>query len=150
MKARVVMLMAVGIAGTLLTPGCETSYRDPNTGREAKYSFETLRARLDLEIGTVYAAARRAMSELKLEAMRAAQDGLSGEIRAHNAHLDSVDVRVGAMPAGRTMLTIRIGLFGDRDKSFVLFERIMANLSEQERAAAAPSLQWGKAPIERL
>jgi hypothetical protein len=142
MDARVVMLVALGIAGSLLAPGCST-YRDPASGEEARYGLETLKARLSLEIGTVYAAARRAADELKLKVMRAAEDGISGEIRAYDAQRDQVEIRLGAMPEGRTLLTINIGAFGDKNKSIVLFEHILDNLSRAEQIAAAPALQWG-------
>jgi RNase adaptor protein for sRNA GlmZ degradation len=47
------------------------------------------------------------------------------------------------MPEGRTLLTINIGAFGDKNKSIVLFEHILDNLSRTEQIAAAPALQWG-------
>jgi hypothetical protein len=50
MKARAVLFVALG-------PGC-SGYQDPTTGEEARYSLDTLRTRLDLEIGTVCATAR--------------------------------------------------------------------------------------------
>jgi len=142
-----VILLAVGLAGGWLVPGC-TTYRDPVTGQEARYRFETLRAELDLPIRTVYTAAKRATSELDLRSTRAAQDGLAGEIRAVNAQLETVDIQVGALPGGRTELSIRVGVFGDRDKSIVLFESIMANLSAPEQLAAVPSLRWDEKPLE--
>jgi len=142
MNARVVMIVTLGIAGGLLAPGCST-YRDPATGEKATYGVETLKARLDVEIGTVYVAARKAAAELKLRVMRAAEDGISGEIRAYNAQRDQVEIRLGAMPEGRTVLTINIGVFGDKNKSIALFERIMENLSRAEQIAAVSSLQWG-------
>jgi len=146
MKAEVIGLVAVGIASAMLCQSC-ASYRDPATGEEAKYGFETLRATVHLEIGTVYAAARKATLDFRLKAVRAAEDGISGEIRAWDAQSDLVEVRLGALPENRTLLTIRVGTFGDRNKSLVLFERIMENLSEAHQVAAAPDLQWSPRPV---
>ncbi len=137
MNARVVTLVALGIAGGLLAPGCST-YRDPATGEKATYGMETLKARLDLELRTVYVAARRAAAELNLRVMRAAEDGISGEIRAHDAQRDQVEIRLKAMPEDRTLLTINVGAFGDKNKSLVLFEYIMKNVSQAPQVAAAP------------
>jgi len=142
MKARAVLIVALGLAAGL-SRGC-SSYEDPATGKEATYSVDTLRTRLDLEIGTVYDAAREAARELRLRMVRAAEDGISGEIRAVNAQHDLVDIELGALPQQRTLLAIRIGAFGDRNKSIVLFEQILQNLSEEDRVAAAPRWQWSE------
>lgn len=142
MKAYALWIVVLGIAGGLLGQGCST-YRDPATGEEATYGCQTLKAKLDLDIGTVYAAAKRAALDLRLRVMRAAVDGISGEIRALDAQRDSVDIQLGAMPEGRTRLTISVSVFGDKDKSIVVFERILGNLSATQQAAAAASVQWG-------
>jgi len=142
MKAHAIALMVLGIAGGLLAPGCST-YHDPATGEKATYGMQSLKARLDVDVGTVYAAARRAAAELDLRVMRAAEDGISGEIRAYNAQRDQVEIRLGAMPEDRTLLRIIVGPFGDKNKSLVLFEHILKNLSPAQQVAAAPSLPWG-------
>ncbi len=148
MVARVIVLMVLGTVGGLWVPGC-SSYRDPATGEEATYGMETLKARLDADVGTVYAAARKAASELKLKVMRAAEDGISGEIRAYDAQRNQVEIRLGAMPEDRTLLAINVGPFGDKKKSIVLFEYIMKNLNQAEQIAAASSLQWGGPAVGR-
>jgi hypothetical protein len=141
MKARVVALMVLGTAGGLLLPGCG-GYRDPTTGEQARYGFETLKSRLDLPIETVYAAAQKAAVDLHLKVARSAQDGISAEIRAIDARYDSVEIRLGALPEDRTQLCITVGPFGDRNKSIVLFERVMENLSQAQQVAAAPAVEW--------
>ncbi len=142
MKAHAIVLMVFGITGGLLAPGCST-YHDPATGEKATYGMQTLKARLDVDVGTVYAAARRAAAELDLRVMRAAEDGISGEIRAYDAQRDQVEIRLGAMPEDRTLLRINVGTFGDKNKSLVLFEYILKNLSPAQHVAAMPPLQWG-------
>ncbi len=142
MDARVIMLVTLGSAGGLLAPGCST-YRDPTTGEKATYGMQTLKSRLDVDVGTVYAAARRAAGDLNLTVMRAAKDGISGEIRAYDAQCEQVEIRLKALPEGRTLLAINIGAFGDKNQSVVLFEHIIDNLARAERLAAAPSLPWG-------
>ncbi len=140
MKAHAIVLAVLGIAGGLLVPGC-SSYHDPATGEKATYGMQTLKARLDVDVGTVYAAARKAAAELNLKVMRAAQDGISGEIRAYDAQRNQVDIQLGAMPEDRTLLAISVGPFGDKKKSLVLFEYIVKNLSPAQQLAAAPALQ---------
>lgn len=137
MEARVIMFVALGSAGGLLASGCST-YQDPTTGEKATYGMQTLKARLDVDVGTVYAAARRAAGDLNLKVMRAAEDGISGEIRAYDAQREQVEIRLKAMPEGRTLLAINIGAFGDKNKSVVVFEHIIDNLGRAEQLAAAP------------
>ena len=141
MKAHAVLFVVLGLAIALLGQGC-SSYHDPATGEEATYGCQTLKAKLDLDIGTVYAAAKCAAFDLRLRVMCVAEDGISGQIRAIDAQRDWVDIQVGALPEDRTRLTISVGVFGDKKKSIVVFEHIMANLSEMQQAAAAASVQW--------
>jgi hypothetical protein len=141
MKTHTVVFVALGIAAALLGPGC-SSYHDPATGEEATYGCETLKAKIDLDIGTVYAATKRAALDLHLRMMRAAEDGISGQIRAMDAQRNWVDIQLGALPQGRTVLAISIGPFGDKKKSIVVFEHVMANLAEMQQAAATASVQW--------
>jgi len=141
MKAHVMLLVALAVAGACLVPGCH-SYREPPTGAEVHYCCETLKARLDAPIEIVYDAAARAVHELCLQSMRAAQDGISGQILAFDAQRDVVDIQLGAVPEGRTLLTIRVGVFGDKPKSIVLFNRIMRNLRRPCRYEFEPPEPW--------
>ncbi len=138
MKAHTIVLAVFISAGGLLTPGCST-YHDPATGEKASYGMQTLKARLDLDVATVYAAARRAATELDLKVMHAAQDGISGEIRAYDAQREQVEIRLGAMPEDRTLLAITVGPFGDKKTSLVLFEYIVKNVGPARQVAAAPA-----------
>ncbi len=146
MKAEAIVLVALGMAGSLLADGC-SAYRSPATGEKAYYGCETLRTKLNADIGAVYAAARCATRELRLKPMRAAEDGISGEILALNARRDTVEIRLGALPEGRTALRIRIGVFGDKKKSIVLLERILENLIQQEEGVVTPVVQWSEQAI---
>lgn len=99
MKAHTVVFVALGIAAGLLGQGCST-YHDPATGEEATYGCQTLKAKLDLDIGTVYAATRRAALDLHLRVIRAAEDGISGQLRAMNAQRESVEIQLGGAAGG--------------------------------------------------
>ncbi|MGE5295796.1 MAG: DUF3568 family protein [Solirubrobacterales bacterium] len=118
-------------AGCLLCPGCAPTYRDPATGTEAWYDWETLRAKLDEPISTAYAAARDAAGEFDLRTLRCDLDGISAEIVALDAQVETVYIRLEALPESRSLLTIRVGLFGSKNKSIVLFSKIMEELDEQ-------------------
>jgi hypothetical protein len=146
MDARVVTLVALGVAGGVLAPGC-SPYQDPATGAKATYGMQTLKARLDLDVATVYAAARKAAKELDLKVMHAAEDGISGEIRAYDAQRDQVEIGLKAMPEDRTLLSISVGPFGNKNQSLVLFESIMKNVSQAPQVAAAPAAHGSGSPL---
>lgn len=125
-------LILLTFAVCVLCPGCGPTYRDPATGVEANYEWETLKAELDLEIDSVYPVARASVDELDLNVLRDKLDGIAAEIRALDAHFETVDIRLEALPEARTLLTIRVGPFGDKNKSIVLFDRIVQNLAQRE------------------
>ncbi len=111
---------------------------------EVHYSWETLRAKVNLPIAIMYAAARKATDELCLRVVRAADDGISGEIRAVDAQRDFVEIRLGALPWERTKLTICVGPFGDKNKSLVLFDRIMADVGGPGPMTAVSEVRWDR------
>jgi hypothetical protein len=84
---------------------------------------------------------------------REAEDGISAEIIALDAQRERVDIALGALPGSRTKLCIQVGFGGDRDKSIVLFESIVAKSSRQGWVTAVPpapqSAQGGGSPGER-
>lgn len=134
-------LIVLTAAGSVLCPGCGPSYRDPATGVEARYWWQTLGAELDLEVREVYPAARTAVDTLDLRVLRAKVDGIAAEIVVVDAHFDTTHIRLHALPETRTLLTIRVSLFGDRNKSAVLFSEIMRHL-----AHPSPVVEYGLSP----
>jgi hypothetical protein len=89
---------------------------------------------MDAPISTVYYAAKDAAEELDLDLLRCDVDGIAGEIIGLDANRDNVDIHLEALPESRSLLAIRIGVFGSVNKSEVLFSRIGEELSGQENA----------------
>jgi hypothetical protein len=138
-------LILLLVGGFVLCPGCGPKYRDPATGVEARYHWETLRAELDAGVREVYPAARAAVDTLDLRVLRSKVNGIAAEIVVVDAHLDTTDIRLEAMPDARTLLTIRVSLFGNRNKSFVLFQEITRQLARSPAVVeygAAPRYDW--------
>ena len=133
--------MVAVLAGGLLCQGCGPEIRDPATGAEAEYHWDALEADLDRPIGEVYQATRAGAHDLDLEILREDQDGISAEIVALDAQREQVDIKLGALPGSRTELYIQIGLWGDKDKSIVLFESILA-----KSAGPGPAAVISRAP----
>jgi hypothetical protein len=145
MRTRTIWFVACGIAATWLCQGC-CGHRERPYGVDVHYSWQTLRAKVNLPIGVIYAAARQATDELCLRVMRAAEDGISAEIRAVDAQYDTVEIRLGALPWDRTRLCISVGPFGDKAKSLVLFDRIMANVGGAGQVGPVSEVRWDRPP----
>jgi len=136
MTARAVTLVVAAFVGCWFCQGCASTVREPTRGVEAKYQWDVLEARVDRSIWEVHEAAQEAVEDLELRVIYKGVDGLAGAIRAVDARFENVDVQLGALPRSRTLLTIQIGLFGDKDKSIVLFEHIMAQLGDEPSPTA--------------
>ncbi len=147
MRGQGIAFAVVALAGSLFCPGCGPEIRDPTTGAEANYSWDTLEADLDRPIGEVYQATRAAAHDLDLEILREGQDGISAEIVALDAQREQVDIRLGALPGSRTELCIQIGLWGDKDKSIVLFESILARPAAPESPAIISRASKSSLPL---
>jgi len=121
-------LTAFVAIGSLLCPGCGP--RPVETGPDVRtsYQFDVLRARLDYQIAEVYRAADRAVRDLGLNVLSGRQDGVAAEINTADAQCDYITVDLVALPYSKTDMRIRAGVFGNRNKSDVVFERIMENL----------------------
>jgi hypothetical protein len=130
MKRRAVAIRALVIGGCLLLAGCGSPAIETGPGVRAGYAWDTLYARLDYPIGEVYHAAGAAVKELHLKVLRHGRDGVAGEISAMDAQHEYIWIDLQAWPRSRTALTIRAGVFGDRNKSAVIFERILEDLGE--------------------
>jgi hypothetical protein len=129
-----IIAVFVVATGCLFYSSCAPAYQDPATGAEARYEWETLKAELDQPISEVYYAARDTARDLDLRPLRYDLDGIAAEIIALDAHFETVNIRVETLPESRSLLTIRIGLFGDKNKSVVLFSEIMERLVRREGA----------------
>jgi len=124
------MVAGFVLAGFLFCPGCGGPSVQTGSDVRAGYAWDTLRARLDHPIDEVYRAATDAVHQLDLEVMYRDHDGVAGEISTVDAQRENITIDLEAMPRGRTYLAVRVNVFGDKNKSEVIFERLMENLRE--------------------
>jgi len=124
------MVAGFVLSGFLLCPGCGTSVQPGSDIRHAGYAWDTLRARLEYPIDEVYRAATDAVHQLDLNVMWRDHDGVAAEISTVDAQRENITIDLEAMPQGQTHLAIRAGVFGDKNKSEVIFEQLMDNLRE--------------------
>ncbi len=111
--------------GSLLSPGCGPRPVETRPDVQARYHCDALRVHMNYPIDEVYQAADRALKDLNLKALYDKQDGVAAQIDAFDAQQDWITVGLVALPYSKTEMTIRAGLFGNRNKSDVVFERTM-------------------------
>jgi hypothetical protein len=138
MKGHAIAGLAFVIGGCLLVQGCGEPEIPSGPGVRSGYAWDALEARLDCPIDAVYLAATAAVSQLHLCVLREKQDGVAAELATLDAQRQCITIKLEAWPEAQTALTIRAGLFGDRNKSAVIFERILANLGEGPATARLP------------
>lgn len=129
------MCVGLVLSGPLLCPGCGTPRMQSGSDVRAKYAWDTLRARLDYPIDDTYRAASDAVRQLDLDVLWHDHDGVAGQISTLDAQREHISVEMEALVGGQTALWIRAGIFGDRNKAEVVFERIMENLREEPPVA---------------
>jgi hypothetical protein len=128
MKNLAIVLAAVVLGGSLLYQGCSTAVRGPDGEVEAELAHGTLTATMDRGISQVFAAVQAAVHQLGLTTVMAEQDGVSADILARDTQQQTIAIRLGAVSPTRTTLAMRVGIFGDTNKTRVIFRKIQESL----------------------
>jgi hypothetical protein len=128
MKNRAVVLTAALLGGCLLGPGCGAPVRSAEGEVEATIRYGTLVATMDRGINQVFEAVQEAVQQLGLTTIMAEQDGVGAEVLARDAQGQNITIKLEAVSPDRTSLTMRVGIFGDTNKSRVIFRRIQEHL----------------------
>jgi hypothetical protein len=102
----VVVAVGAGVAGTV-------AY--------VKGDLEAVEAR---DIDAVHAATRRALKDLGLTLGRDTRDALSAVIIARDAQDKKIKVKLKSMTAKTTKISIRVGVFGSKTKSNLIYQKI--------------------------
>lgn len=91
-----------------------------------------VRGELDATLGRRYEAvansADSAIAQLQFVKVSETKDAFTWEIVARTAEDKKVDIKVSRQGDDLTRVSIRIGVFGDEEKSRVVLDRIKANL----------------------
>jgi outer membrane lipoprotein SlyB len=126
---KLAVVLATGLAGGwLLCPGCNTAVRGPEGRIEGTIRSGTLTATLDRGIGRSFGAVQEAVQQLGFTTVMTEQDGVAAEVLARDAQQQNITIKLEALSPSRTSLTMRVGIFGDKNKSNVIFRQIQENL----------------------
>jgi len=91
-----------------------------------------IRGELDASLGNRYdsvvGAADSAIGQLQFAKIRESRDAFSSEIIARTAEDRKIDIVIAKEADALTKVRIRIGFFGDEEKSRAILDRVRANL----------------------
>ena len=87
-----------------------------------------LKRTYDVNIEKAWAAAVKSVEELKLTTESKTHDAFSGVIKGKMADGTSFEVNLKRLGENSTEIGVRLGTFGDRQKSEAIHDKILANL----------------------
>lgn len=125
----VCLLLAVVGSG-----GCLAVAVGAGAGGTVAYLAGDLETDEPYDIDAVFAASEKALEDLELRLQRheTAKDALSARLVARDAGDKEVVIKLKSTTEGSTHLSVRVGTFGDDTKSQLIYERIRANLKQEE------------------
>jgi len=114
--------------------GCLAVAVGAGAGGTVAYLAGDLETDEPYDIDTVFAAAEKALADLELRMLkhRTARDALSARLVARDAGDKQVVIKLKSTTTDSTHLSVRVGTFGDDTKSQLIYERIRANLKQEE------------------
>ena len=122
----IITLVFVSIAPVALT-GCWAVAAGAAGGTVA-YVMGDLEAVRAEGLDQVYQATLDAMQQLEFSVTSKQKDALQAEVIARNAADKKITVEMEKSTEDTTSINIRVGLFGDEEKSRMIYEKIVENL----------------------
>jgi len=120
------LFLGLSLISLVLGYGC----RPQIVGQDAAvYSSTTLFAVVSADLTSTYNASVKALKDLEIDLTDQAKDVFSAKVVGKAA--DGKVIRISMKPReeGGTSLTIRVGTFGDKFRSGVIYEKIKKNLA---------------------
>ncbi len=87
-----------------------------------------LKRTYDVNIDNAWAAAVKSVEELKLTTESKTHDAFSGVIKGKMADGKSFEINLKRLAENSTEIGVRLGTFGDRQKSEAIHDKILSNL----------------------
>jgi len=128
MRRMVIVLGLLLVLGVGVLQGCVAVA----VGVAAAGTVAYVKGDLDaVEIGNidkVYNATLKAMEKLELNVTEKSKDALSAKVIARDSQDKKITIILASTAEGATKISIRVGVFGDKTKSLLIYEQIKKNL----------------------
>ena len=125
-KAALALTAMLSLSAILLTSGCLVAAAGAAGG--VLYAKGDLESTLAATPAKVAAATEKAFAELKISKTSAVSSDLDAEIIGRSATDKKITVTSKAKGEKFSSISIRVGTFGDKDISQVIFDKIKKNL----------------------
>lgn len=126
-----VLLLSFALAAGVATSGCFVVALGA-AGAAGAGTVAYARGQLDATLANGYdqvlAASNRALDELQLVKISEKKDAFSAILIARTAEDKKVEIRIAKEGDTLTTIRIRVGIFGDEEKSRTLLEKMRAGL----------------------
>lgn len=126
-----VLLLSFAVAAGVATSGCFVVALGA-AGAAGAGTVAYARGQLDATLANGYdqvlAASNRALDELQLVKISEKKDAFSAILIARTAEDKRVEIRIAKEGDTLTTIRIRVGIFGDEEKSRTLLEKMRAGL----------------------
>ena len=126
MLVREITIVSVLVSLVLGVCGCTSTIVGSDAG---VYSAGKLRAVASRDMTSVYEATLKALEELEIEVTEKSKDVFYAKVVAKVADGKKITIRIKPGEGNLTNLRIKVGPFGDENRSRVIYERIRQNLS---------------------
>jgi hypothetical protein len=130
MRKQQLILVSMLIGTAVMVQGCIIAAVGAGAAGTIAYVKGDLESVQSYNIDTVYQATLDAMNDLDLPVLSKTKDALTAEVVARDAQDKKVTIKLKAATEETTKLSIRIGTFGDKTKSQLIYDKIRENLPE--------------------
>lgn len=128
---KVRIILAVLLSGIAFgASGCLLVAVGAGAAGTVAYVKGELEATLSAGMDSSYAATLKALDQLQIVPTQKLKDSLSAEVTARTADDTKITVKLTRVDEKVTNLSIRVGVFGDQEKSTTIYSRIKQNLSQ--------------------
>ncbi|MHC4478558.1 MAG: DUF3568 family protein [Planctomycetota bacterium] len=124
MRTKKLILTALLAAVALYVQGCMLVAVGAAAGGTVAYVKGDLEATESRDLDTVYAASKKAVADLQYSITKDSKDALQAVIVARDAADKKTTIKLTKVTDNSTKISIRVGTFGDKTKSNLIYQKI--------------------------
>jgi Protein of unknown function (DUF3568) len=131
MKKQEVILKIVVVSALAMLQGCVVVAAGAAAAGTVAYVRGDLESIMEEDISSIYESSKQALIDLEIEIVGTDKDLLSAVVNGKGAEDKKITIKMKRIEQGRLVkLTIRIGTFGDKTLSQIIYNKINKNLEK--------------------
>lgn len=124
MRKQLVFLILLFVGAAVSVQGCVVAAVGVGAAGTVAYVKGDLQTVESADIDAVYKAVSKAIDKLELSVTQKTKDAMTAKVVARDSQYKKITIKLGATAEGATKLSIRVGLFGNKRKSRLIYEQI--------------------------